>query len=110
MYHSTSLRLRDAETRNEQLEAEYGRLRALVEPQTTTMENMAAELKAALEREQIAREEASHYRERCGRLDNLLAATTASSVRSSPPYSARQGPSPGYSSATGGGRGGRGRP
>ena len=66
--------LRESETRNVQLQEEYGRLRSLVEPQTATMENIAAELKAALEREQISREEAGHYRAQCIKMDSTLAA------------------------------------
>ena len=65
-----------SETRAAQLEnsinamqVEYNHLRSLVKPQTETMEQMAVELKRALEREQAVRNELIACENRLGQLN-----------------------------------------
>ena len=67
-----SMRLQDEEARRIALEQEYASLKALVQPQTETMEDLAAELRRALERERAIQRELSMVRVRERGLDSRL--------------------------------------
>lgn len=67
-----SRRLQEEESRRIALEQEYASLKALVQPQTETMEDLAAELRRALERERVVQRELSMVRVRERGLDSML--------------------------------------
>ena len=67
-----SRRLQEEEIRRTALEQEYASLKALVQPQTETMEDLAAELRRALERERAVQRELSMVRVRERGLDSML--------------------------------------
>lgn len=58
--------------RRRAVEDEYASLKALVQPQTETMEQMAEELRRALERERRAVHELSLARTRAAHLDRVV--------------------------------------
>ena len=68
----TSKRLQEEEGKRILLEQEYASLKALVQPQTETMEDLAAELRRALERERMVQQELSRVRVRERGLDSIL--------------------------------------
>lgn len=68
-----SQRLQQEESRRMALEQEYVNLKALVQPQTETMEDLAAELQRALERERSVQNELSISRVRENGLSTALA-------------------------------------
>ena len=68
-----SQRLQEEESRRMALEQEYVNLKSLVQPQTETMEDLAAELQRALERERSVQNELSMIRVRENGLSTALA-------------------------------------
>ena len=68
-----SQRLQEEESRRMALEQEYVSLKSLVQPQTETMEDLAAELQRALERERSVQNELSMVRVRENGLSTALA-------------------------------------